>query len=171
MSYLLERNIKECIEDPLDRQFTDDEREELKEEDAFLEGNVMRGMNGLQFGNLQNISVPAGERVRFYVLSLGPQSGMLFVHWKGHTVLHHGQRVAGVQLMPGVATVADMPPTEAGEWGMYSHTNSHHVQGRGSQCGQIHARQDPSALHPGRRGHLGPRPFKQDHVRHRPRHR
>lgn len=129
MSYLLDRNIKEFIEDPLDVQFTDEEKEELYGNEDFLEGNLMHGINGFLFGNLQGVSVPAGERVRFYVFSLGTEADLHFMHWKGHTVLYRGQRVAGVQLMGGVSSVADMLPTEAGEWGMYCHTNDHIVGG------------------------------------------
>jgi len=128
LSYLLDRNIREFLQEggsPL----SDAQVEALKEDEGLKEGNIMSSINGLKYANLQGITVPVGKRVRWYVFCLGTETDLHYMSWRGHTVLETGKRVSGVALMAGVSTVADMVPTETGQWAMMSHTNAHFQAG------------------------------------------
>jgi len=127
-NYLLDRNIDEFIVQQ-GHSLTEEEREELKADGHFEEGNLMHGINGRLYGNLDGFTMQPGQRVRWYVFSLGTEADVHVMHWKGHSVLYRGQRTTGIQLMAGVSSVADMIPAQVGQWGMYCHTNDHIVGG------------------------------------------
>ena len=101
---------------------------QLWRNDDFAESNRMHSFNGRLYGNLGGLTMAAGERVRWYIYSLGSQLDTHSVHWHGNTVLDHGRRLDAVTVVSGKLVVVDMVPRAEGKWMLQCHVN-HHMHG------------------------------------------
>jgi len=97
--------------------------------DDFNESNLMHSINGYVFGNGPMVTVKQGQRVRWYVMSMGTEVDLHTPHWHGNTVTVMGQRMDTVQLLPAGMVVADMVPDDAGIWLFHCHVNDHITAG------------------------------------------
>ena len=68
-------------------EFTSDHKSLDPEDEDFLESNKMNAINGLVYGNLHGISMVTGQKINWYLLSLGTEVDMHNVHFHGQTVL------------------------------------------------------------------------------------
>mmetsp|Transcript_23996 Transcript_23996/g.32863 ORF Transcript_23996/g.32863 Transcript_23996/m.32863 type:complete len:437 (-) Transcript_23996:64-1374(-) len=100
----------------------------LLEDPDFRESNEMHSINGYVFGNLPNITIQQDSRVRWYVAAIGSEDDIHTLHWHSTTLLHHGNRVDSIDLLPGMMEQADMSADELGIWFMHCHVN-HHIHG------------------------------------------
>lgn len=91
----------------------------------FNESNLMHSINGYVFGNGPMITVRKGERVRWYVMSMGTEVDLHTPHWHGNTVMVNGMRMDTVALLPASMIVADMVPDDPGIWLFHCHVNDH----------------------------------------------
>jgi len=98
-------------------------------EEEFAESNLKHSINGFLYGNLSGLTMRAGERVRWYVLAMGSESGLHTPHWHGQTLLWHGMRMDGVDLLPMSMKVLDMVPDNPGTWWFHCHVNDHLTAG------------------------------------------
>ncbi len=101
------------------------------EEDAddFEESNLMHAINGYVYGNMPVPQMHVGEKVRWYLMSLGTEVDLHTPHWHGNTVLADGNRKDVVELLPATTLVADMVPDAAGVWMYHCHVNDHIAAG------------------------------------------
>ena len=97
--------------------------------DEFNESNLMHSINGYVFGNGPMVTVKKGERVRWYVMSMGTEVDLHTPHWHGNTVTVMGMRMDTVQLLPAGMVVADMVPDDVGIWLFHCHVNDHMTAG------------------------------------------
>jgi hephaestin len=97
--------------------------------DEFEESNLMHSINGYVFGNGPLITVRKGERVRWYVMSMGTEVDLHTPHWHGNTVTVNGMRMDVVSLLPAGMVVADMVPDDPGIWLFHCHVNDHITAG------------------------------------------
>ena len=97
--------------------------------DEFTESNLMHSINGHVFGNGPMVTVKKGERVRWYVMSMGTEVDLHTPHWHGTTVTVMGMRMDTVQLLPAGMVVADMVPDDVGIWLFHCHVNDHVTAG------------------------------------------
>jgi hephaestin len=95
------------------------------DDDEFAESNLMHSINGYVFGNQPMIKVDKGERVRWYVMSMGTEVDLHTPHWHGNTVTVNGMRMDTVSLLPASMVVADMVPDDPGIWLFHCHVNDH----------------------------------------------
>ena len=95
------------------------------DDDGFVESNLMHSINGYVFGNQPMITVRKGERVRWYVMSMGTEVDLHTPHWHGNTVTVSGMRMDTVSLLPAGMIVADMVPDDVGTWLFHCHVNDH----------------------------------------------
>ena len=58
-----------------------------KEDEGFMESNKMNGINGRIYGNLKGLRMVTGQKINWYLLSLGTEVDMHNVHFHGQTVL------------------------------------------------------------------------------------
>ena len=86
-------------------------------------------INGFIFGNLPMLHMQVGERVRWYVVSLGSENGVHTPHWHGNVVLYEGRRTDVIELLPASMKVADMVPDSAGIWLYHCHVEDHMMAG------------------------------------------
>jgi hephaestin len=98
-------------------------------DDDFNESNLMHSINGYVFGNQPMITVHKGERVRWYVMSMGTEVDLHTPHWHGNDVTVGGMRMDVVSLLPASMVVADMVPDNIGIWLLHCHVNDHLIAG------------------------------------------
>lgn len=98
-------------------------------DDEFIESNLMHSVNGYVFGNQPMMTMRTGERVRWYVMSMGTEVDLHTPHWHGNTVLAMGQRMDVVQVLPAGMVTADMVPDDPGIWFFHCHVNDHITAG------------------------------------------
>src|SRR5262249_54544528 len=95
------------------------------DDDDFVESNLMHSINGYVFGNGPMMTMHRGQRVRWYVMSMGTEVDLHTPHWHGNTVTVMGMRQDVVQLLPAGMVVADMRPDDPGIWLFHCHVNDH----------------------------------------------
>lgn len=92
--------------------------------DPFYVGNLRETLNGFSFGNLPEILLHRGQRVRWYLFAL---TGFEFhaPHWHGNTVLVNGMRTDVSSLTSMEMVTADMVPDNPGTWMFHCHVSVH----------------------------------------------
>lgn len=99
------------------------------DEDAFEESNLMHSINGYVYGNGPTngptITLQKGQRVRWYVFTLGTEVDLHTPHWHGNTLLSMGMRTDMTHLLPGDMMTLDMQPDDVGTWLFHCHVNDH----------------------------------------------
>lgn len=96
---------------------------------AFQESNKMHSINGYVYGNGPVVTMRQGQRVRWYVMSMGNEVDLHTPHWHGNTVIVNGMRTDTVSLLPATMVTADMVPDGPGMWGFHCHVSDHIVAG------------------------------------------
>ena len=71
------------------------------------------------------ITMHRGERVRWYVMSMGTEVDLHTPHWHGNTVLSHGTRRDTIPLLPMSTDTVDMVPDAPGLWMFHCHIDDH----------------------------------------------
>jgi hypothetical protein len=115
-SPFLRANLGRFAKKPFPRDLDDEE---------FAESNLMHSINGYVFGNQPLMTMRKGERVRWYVMSMGTEVDLHTPHWHGNTVTANGMRMDTVSLLPATMVVADMVPDDPGIWLFHCHVNDH----------------------------------------------
>lgn len=87
--------------------------------------NFRYNINGYQFANGPMPSMKAGDRVRWYLVTLGEGFNFHTPHWHGNTILVGGQRTDVVAISPAQMITADMVPDDPGTWLMHCHVSDH----------------------------------------------
>jgi FtsP/CotA-like multicopper oxidase with cupredoxin domain len=134
-SWYLEDNIREHTTDPkgVDRtEFSQRTPEGVVVSfpiAGFGATNVKYSINGYIFGNMPLMKMKAGDRVRWYVASLGDFNNAHTPHWHGNTVVVAGQRTDVVSVMAAQMVTADMVPDMPGIWLYHCHFSDHMLAG------------------------------------------
>jgi FtsP/CotA-like multicopper oxidase with cupredoxin domain len=105
--------------------FTGDPGSVNKDDDGFIESNLMHSINGYVYGNLPGQTMRSGERVRWYEHAYGTEVDLHTPHWHGQTGVMMGMRTDVAELLPGSMHVMDMVPDEPGTWLFHCHVNDH----------------------------------------------
>jgi FtsP/CotA-like multicopper oxidase with cupredoxin domain len=96
---------------------------------GFIETNVKWSINGYLFGNMPLATMTKGDRVRWYVATLGDFNNAHTPHWHGNTVLVAGQRTDVLVVTSAQMVVADMVPDAPGIWLYHCHISDHMLAG------------------------------------------
>jgi len=99
------------------------------DDEEFEESNLMHSINGYVFGKQPMLTLRKGERVRWYVMSMGTEVDLHTPHWHGNDVLVGGMRMDVVNLLPASMVTADMVPDDPGIWLFHCHVNDHLTAG------------------------------------------
>ena len=121
-SCYLEENIETFAGDPASVD---------RDDDGFVESNLMHAINGWVYDNqpLASVSMRAGEKVRWYMLGTGTEVEIHTPHWHGQTGIVMGMRTDIVELLPASMNVFDMVPDNPGIWLFHCHVNDHITAG------------------------------------------
>jgi FtsP/CotA-like multicopper oxidase with cupredoxin domain len=95
----------------------------------FQESNKMHSINGYVYGNGPLMTLHQGQRVRWYVMSMGNEVDLHTPHWHGNTVTAAGMRTDTVSLLPATMVTTDMVPDNPGIWQFHCHVSDHIVAG------------------------------------------
>jgi manganese oxidase len=134
-SWYLEDNIREHTTDPkgVDRtelsQLTPGGIVVQIGVTGFAATNVKWSINGYIFGNMPLMKMRVGDRVRWYVATLGDFNNAHTPHWHGNTVVVAGQRTDVVSVVSAQMVTADMVPDAPGIWLYHCHISDHMMAG------------------------------------------
>lgn len=92
---------------------------------GFAAANFRASINGYMFSNLPMLVMKRGERVRWYVMTLGGAVNVHTPHWHGNVVSIGGHRTDIFSLLPAQFVTADMVPDNAGMWMFHCHVDEH----------------------------------------------
>lgn len=92
---------------------------------GFAAANFRASINGYMFSNLPMLMMKRGERVRWYVMTLGGAVNAHTPHWHGNVVTIGGHRTDIFSLLPAQFVTADMTPDNVGMWMFHCHVDEH----------------------------------------------
>ncbi len=95
------------------------------EDEDFEESNLMHGINGLLYGNLQGLNIKENEKVRWYLMGMGTEVDIHTPHWDGETLIEYNHRVDTAQIFPATVKTLDMIADNPGTWQYSCHVNDH----------------------------------------------
>jgi len=130
-SWFLDENIKKHTDDPagVDKNEnipTDAEgRYTFVEPTGFTGVNIRSTINGMQYANLPMMTMKKGDRVRWYVMTMGFGFNTHTPHWHGNVVLDDGKRTDVISLLPAQMVTVDMVPDDHGIWLFHCHFSEH----------------------------------------------
>ena len=134
-SWYLEDNIRDHTKDPkgVNRKetslFTPEGMAGTIAGTGFVDTNIKWSINGYIFGNMPLMTMKAGDRVRWYVTTLGDFNNAHSPHWHGNTVLVAGQRTDVLSIISAQMITADMVPDMPGIWLYHCHISDHMLAG------------------------------------------
>ena len=92
---------------------------------GFVPANIKATINGFLFGNGPLLTMTQGERVRWYVVTIGEGINFHTPHWHGNVVLDHGHRTDVLAISPAQMETVDMVPDDPGIWLYHCHVDDH----------------------------------------------
>jgi len=92
---------------------------------GFAAANIKSTINGYIFANGPMMTMKKGERVRWYLLTLGEGFNFHTPHWHGNVVVDHGKRTDVLLLGPAQMETVDMVPDDPGTWLYHCHVEEH----------------------------------------------
>src|SRR4029077_2671175 len=92
---------------------------------GFVDTNIKWTINGYIYGNMPLMTMKQGDRVRWYVATLGDFFNAHTPHWHGNTVLVAGQRTDVLEVTSAQMITADMVPDAPGIWLYHCHISDH----------------------------------------------
>lgn len=92
---------------------------------GFADSNFKFTINGYLYADGPMMTMKRGERVRWYLLTLGNGINFHTPHWHGNTVLWDKQRTDVIALSPAQMVTADMVPDNPGIWLFHCHVADH----------------------------------------------
>jgi manganese oxidase len=96
---------------------------------GFVSTNIKWSINGYIYGNMPMMTMKKGDRVRWYVATLGDFNNGHTPHWHGNTVLVAGQRTDVLVVTSAQMITADMEPDAPGIWLYHCHISDHMLAG------------------------------------------
>jgi manganese oxidase len=129
-SWYLDHNIQTYTSDPkgVNRlEFVPADKEGLLSGTGtgFAAANIKYNMNGYIYGNMPMPTMKKGERVRWYLVTIGEFPSIHTPHWHGNVVLQGGKRTDVVTLLPAQMETVDMVPDDPGTWLYHCHIDDH----------------------------------------------
>ncbi len=92
---------------------------------GFSAANFKGTINGYIYANGPRMTMKNGERVRWYLLTMGEGANFHTPHWHGNVVLDHGKRTDVLFLGPAQMETVDMVPDDPGTWLYHCHVEEH----------------------------------------------
>jgi len=130
-SWYLDHNIQTYTSDPkgvnkLDFTPADNQGNVSVTGTGFAAANSKGTINGYLYANMPLMTMKKGERVRWYLATIGGGANFHTPHWHGNVVLQDGQRTDVVLLGgPAQTLTVDMVPDDPGIWLYHCHVDEH----------------------------------------------
>ncbi|XP_071089861.1 hephaestin-like protein [Haliotis cracherodii] len=97
--------------------------------DEFIESNLMHGINGRLYGNLDGLDMCAGGMVRWHVFSVGTEVDLHTLTFNGDNFMNGRNQKSASDVLPGSMKTLNMIPRHPGSWGLVCRTNDHYTAG------------------------------------------
>ncbi|KAK6962443.1 hephaestin-like protein 1, partial [Biomphalaria glabrata] len=119
LSWYLEDNIKTFAPARVGTNYQADSE--------FDESNKMHSINGRLHGNNQGLVIEYGQKVVWYMMSLGAEIDLHTIHIHGHTFVHSSEKHRDdvIQMFPGMAEAVEMVADNPGTWLLHCHVIDH----------------------------------------------
>jgi hephaestin len=129
-SHYLQSNIETYIKDPKSVNRLDFVPADLQGNldlagRGFAAANFKASINGYMFGNLPMLTMKKGNRVRWYVMTMGGQANYHTPHWHGNVVTLDKHNTDIFSILPAQFVTADMIPDRVGTWMFHCHIDEH----------------------------------------------
>jgi len=129
-SWYLQHNIDTYTSDPagvkkLENAPTDETGNFNPFGSGFIAVNFRATINGYSFANGPMMTMKKGERVRWYVVTIGEGANFHTPHWHGNVVLDGGHRTDVIAISPAQMATVDMVPDDPGIWMYHCHVDEH----------------------------------------------
>ena len=95
----------------------------------FYRSNLKNVINGYMYGNMPPLQMELGERVRWYVLTIGDEIDVHAPTWEGQTLVFEKKRVDTAALIPVTQSVYDMEARQTGAFKLACATQYHRERG------------------------------------------
>jgi len=92
---------------------------------GFAAANFKGTINGYLYANTPLMIMKKGERVRWYLVTLGEGVNIHTPHWHGNVVTVNGRHTDVVTLLPAQMLTVDMVPDDPGTWLFHCHIDEH----------------------------------------------
>jgi FtsP/CotA-like multicopper oxidase with cupredoxin domain len=92
---------------------------------GFADTNLRHTINGYMFGNIPMMTMKKGQRVRWYLLTLGDSNNFHTPHWHRNSVDFRGHHTDS----PAQMETVDMVPDNPGIWLFHCHVSDHMAGG------------------------------------------
>jgi len=129
-SWYLDYNIQHFTTDPkgvkkLESMPVNDEGGFSPLATGFAPSNIKSTINGYLYANMPLMTMKKGERVRWYLLTVGQGFNFHTPHWHGNVVMQAGRRTDVISLSPAQMETVDMIPDDPGTWMYHCHVSEH----------------------------------------------
>lgn len=121
-STMLDKNIAKL-------KLSEDEAEALKEDEGFVESNLMHSINGYVYGNIPGLDMKTGDKVRWYTMGMGTEVDLHTPHTHGNVFTVMGMRADVTELLPASMKTLEMTVDNPGTWLFHCHVNDHITAG------------------------------------------
>ncbi|HTR23286.1 MAG TPA: multicopper oxidase domain-containing protein [Terriglobales bacterium] len=133
-SWYLQHNIDTYTTDPKgvkkgDFAPVDEDGNFLPSGAGFVGANFKATINGYMYANMPVMTMKKGERVRWYVVTIGEGVNFHTPHWHGNVVTQAGMRTDVILLSPAQMATVDMVPDNPGTWMYHCHIDEHMEMG------------------------------------------
>jgi len=91
--------------------------------------NLKATIHGYMFANMPLMTMKKGERMRWYLLTVGEGLNFHTPHWHGSVVLQAGHRTDVIALSPAQMETVDMIPGDPGTWMCHCYVDEHMMMG------------------------------------------
>ncbi|XP_036371952.1 ceruloplasmin [Megalops cyprinoides] len=99
-----------------------------KDDEEFIESNKMHAINGRVYGNVQGLTMHAGDKVYWYLMGMGNEVDIHTAHFHGHSFdykLSGTHRTDVFDLLPATFQTVEMRPEYPGTWLVHCHVTDH----------------------------------------------
>ena len=92
---------------------------------GFVSSNFKATINGYMYSNMPMMTMKKGERVRWYLITVGQGSNFHTPHWHGNVVMQAGRQTDVLSIAPAQMETVDMIPDDPGTWMYHCHISEH----------------------------------------------
>lgn len=131
-SWYLDHNIQTFTTDPkgVNKQesgppFMDEGSVIIFQTTGFVASNFKATINGYMYSNMPMMTMKKGERVRWYLITVGQGSNFHTPHWHGNVVMQAGRQTDVLSIAPAQMETVDMIPDDPGTWMYHCHISEH----------------------------------------------
>uniref|UniRef100_A0A3Q3VX61 ferroxidase n=1 Tax=Mola mola TaxID=94237 RepID=A0A3Q3VX61_MOLML len=100
-----------------------------KEDEGFIESNMMHAINGFVYRNLPGLTMCKGNNVTWHLSGLGSETDINSLYFQGNRFIYRQNRQDSISVFPHISRTVTMEPDSIGQFEVVSATVSHYQGG------------------------------------------